>query len=250
MTVMWSLSIIATALLTMAFYPALSQTGIGQIVNSVPSSLQSLIGSAQSFKTIPGYIDQQIYGPNMLILIIAFAVILFISLSVTDEDRGTLQTLLTMPISRQRVYIDKLLAGLTILGIACLCIAIGTFLGLAMIHDHASAPRLLESTFVCWLLSACYGVIAFSIGTAIGKRGITIALASIYAFGSFIISSLAPAVKALHTIDKFSLLHYYNTKPVMEHGIYWGSDIVFIIVSLALIIVSIVIFQRRDINMS
>lgn len=247
-TLFWVIGLAAAAALTMAFYPSFSQKGIDQIIGSVPDSLKSLIGSAASFKTVPGYLAQQIYGPNLLIVIIAMSVIVFISLTTNDEERGTLQTLLTLPVSRQRVLVSKLAAGLIMVGLGCAAMTVGALIGLAAIHEAAPLGHMLVATLACWLLCCCYGLVAFALAMATGWRGLTIGVASAYAFASFLVTSLAPAAAKLKPIDAFSLLHYYNAHPVLLEGVHWGSLGVLAAVAAVLIGVCLPLFMRRDIG--
>jgi ABC-2 type transport system permease protein len=244
----WCLGIGATALLTMSFYPSFNQQGIDQIVNSVPDSLKSLIGSADSFKTIPGFIAQQIYGPQIPIFIIVMAIVLFNGVSGVEEERGTLQTLLAQPISRTSVYMQKILAVAMLLVVACLAIAIGVELGLLAIHEHAPTSRILQATFACWLMSLAYGMVAYAVAMGSGNKSLALGIASAYAFGSFVISSLAPAVSYLAAIDRLSIFHYYNAHPVMQHGLTWAHIAVLLCFNLIVGAVGLVRFTKRDIG--
>jgi ABC-2 type transport system permease protein len=244
----WALGVCFVAFITMALYDSFNQTGIDSIVNSVPDSLKSLIGSVEDFKTIPGYIGQQIFGPNVVILTIAMAVLLFIGVSASEEDDGRLQTLLSFPVTRTSVYFQKWLAVLVIIALVCAAVVAGLFGGLAAVHHSADVGRIMLSAFDCWLMNVCYGLVAFATAMLTGKKGLTVAVASGYAAISFIISSLAPAVDKLHTIDKFSIFHYYNNPQIMQHGLDTGHTLLLVAIALILTLVGWWGFTRRNVQ--
>lgn len=244
----WTAFVVFVSYLTMALFDSFNQTGIDSIVNSVPDSLKSLVGSVDDFKTIPGFIGQQIFGPNVVILTIIMSVLLYTTTTASEEDDGRLQTLLSFPVTRTSVFWQKWLAVATVIAIVCASIIAGIGLGLAGIDKTADLTRILESTLACTLMNLAYGTIAFATAMITGKKGWTIAIGSGYAAISFIISSLAPAVDKLSTVDRFSIFHYYNNPQIMQHGL----DTKHVYILLAVIIVSLALswyrFTRRDIG--
>jgi putative exporter of polyketide antibiotics len=243
----WSLAVGFIAFITMAFYNSFDQTGIEGIINSVPESLRSLVGSIDDFKTIPGYIGQQIFGPNIVILTIAMGIILFVSISASEEDDGRLHSLLSMPITRTAVFWQKLLAVLLVIALACAFIVAGLTLALPIIDKSVDFARVWQSAFDCWLMTTAYGMVAFAMAMLTGKKGLTIAAASGYAALSFIISSLAPAVDSLKTVDKFSIFHYYNNPQVMQSGLDAGHVLVLASIIVGLVLVGWFGFTRRSV---
>lgn len=244
----WGLGIGFVAFITMVFYNSFNQAGIDNIVNSVPDSLKSLIGDVADFKTIPGYIGQQIFGPNIVILTIAMSIIVFVSISASEEDDGRLQSLLSLPVTRTSVYIQKLCAAAFVVAVVSAMIVIGTLISLGLIHHTADLSRLYQSAFDCWVMNVCYGLVAYAAAMITGKKGLTVAIAGGYAAISFIISSLAPAVKDLKTADLFSIFHYYNNPQIMQHGMDGKHLIILLAIAVALIVAGWFGFVRRNVE--
>lgn len=248
MIVAWSFGMIALAALTMAFYPSFSQLGADEFVNSVPESLRTLIGSVESFKSIPGYVAQQIYGPQIPIMTIILAVVLYIGIGVGEEDRGTLQTLMAQPVTRTQIYLQKLGAGAIVLTVVSIAVGIGVLGGVLGLGEQISLLRLLQATCMLALLNIVYGVIAYAIGMGTGKKALAIAASSAYAFLSFFISSLAPSVKPLQPLQKFSMFYYYNKPEVIVHGIDATNLVIIVVVIAVLSFIGLIGFLRRDID--
>lgn len=245
----WFVTITALACLTMSVFNAFSDASVANsLVGNVPESMRSLIGSISNFTTVPGYIAQQVFGPNLVIVTIIMAPIIALSVSASEEEDDRLQTLLSLPVSRSGVYFAKLFAIVDVIAIICLGIALGTALGLIIVGHTADWSRIMLSVFDCWLMNTAYALVAYALAMAIGKRGLTIALTAGYTAASFVISSLAPSVDKLKTVDKFSIYHYYNNPQIMEHGINLEHVYVLVAVCLVLIIIGWISFTKRSIQ--
>lgn len=116
-----------------------------------------------------------------------------------------------------------------------------------MIHEQMSFLRLFQATVGVWLLTLVFGTIGFAIGAITGKRGVAGSLAGLFTFGSYLLTSFVNNVSGIKTIEKFSPFHYYNTPSIAEHGLKGSNVAVMVGLSIILLIVSAVVFNRRDI---
>lgn len=244
----WSLGVGFVAFITMALYDSFDQAGIESIINSVPESLKPLVGSVNDFKTIPGFIGQQIFGPNGYILAVAASILMALSVTANEEDDRRLQTLITLPVTRSSIFFQKWLAVMTALVILSGAVVICTYIGLLMLNLHVDVGRLLESAFAFFLMNAAFATIAFGAAMFTGKKGPSILIGGGYAALSFLISSLAPSVKELSGVDHLSILHYYNTPLVMQHGLKLDHTLILLGVIVVLTAISWLRFRQRNIG--
>lgn len=244
----WGVGVGFIAFVTMAFYNSFNQDGIENVVNSVPDSLRSLIGSVEDFKTIPGYIGQQIFGPNGYIVAVAGSIIIAVSVSASEEDDKRLQTLVTLPLTRSAIFLHKWLAVLTSVVVLTALLVVGIFLGLLIVGHSADFHRVIDSAAAFFLMNSAFATITFGTAMFIGKKGISIGIAGGYAALSFLISSLAPSVDALKDVDKFSVLHYYNNPLIMQHGLDAGHILTLVGVIVVIAAISWVRFRQRNIG--
>lgn len=245
-TVAWFVGVIVMGLITMVFFPYFANAGFDQVVNSMPKSLEGLLGDANAYKTVAGYADAQIFALRMPMLTLIMSITLFVGLSAGDESRGTLETLLAQPVSRARVFWAKFWAGSLISAVVCAGISIGVVLSFIFIDGSMSLTRLMAACFGCWLITMSFGALAYATGTATGRRGITIALASIIGFVSYLITSLAPAVSKLDFAQYFSPFYYYNTPSIISSGLQFRNIAVMAGVIIVLTIGSLLFFKNRD----
>jgi ABC-2 type transport system permease protein len=244
----WGAGVMFIVFITVALFDSFTQTGFEDVIDSMPEQLRGLLGSADNYKSVGGYLAQQIFGLKVVMFLVVMSVLLFISISSSEEDDGRLQTLLTLPITRTKVYFQKWLAVLVAIAGVILLLAGALYAGLAVIGKEADAFRVWQSLASLWLAVSSIGLVGFSTAMLTGKKAVSIGIASSYALFCIIMSSLAPAVKELQDIDRFSLLHYYNNPQIMQHGLDGNHVIILLVVIVALTLLGWLGFTRRSIN--
>lgn len=241
----WFLGITALVVFTMIFFPTLSKS-FGESLQNVPDSLKSFVGDAATYSTIDGYTDLQIFA-QLNFMTIIFGVILFSGALAGEEGEGTLQTLLSQPLSRVRIYIEKLGASVVLLGGACLGIIVGVLVGLVLVDEHLGIGRLLAAVLATLLVSLVFSSIAYSLGAITGKRGLSGGLAGVLAFTTYLVSMLAGSVKSLRFVDKFSPFHYYNKPGILQYGPRWSDLLILTVISLVILVIGVIFFTKRDV---
>lgn len=244
----WSLGIGFVAFITMVLYDSFDQAGIESVINSMPESLRPLVGSVEDFKTIPGFIGQQIFGPNGYILAIAASILMALSISANEEDDRRLQTLLTLPVTRSAIFCQKWFAVLTAIAVLSVALVVCTYVGLLIVKHDADFGHILEATFAFFLMNAAFATVAFSAAMFTGKKGMSVVIGGGYAALSFLITSLAPSVKELSEIDRLSVLHYYNNPLVMQHGLKLDHVVVLTGFIIVLATISWLRFRQRNVG--
>ncbi len=244
----WMLAIVAITFLTMVFYPAFSQDGIESLVKNVPPELKGLIGEIADFKTIPGYIGQQIFGPNLYIVSLVMSIMIFLGISASEESDGRLQTLLSYPVSRTRVFFHKLFAATVVVTLISFSVLVGIMIALLVINETADYVKVFESALAFSLINTVFGLIAFSVAMFTGSKAWSILVTSGYAVACLFITQLEPAVDALEIPNKFSLLNYYNNPQIMTNGLNGEHMLIVGSIAVILIVVGWIGFLRRDVR--
>jgi ABC-2 type transport system permease protein len=163
-----------------------------------------------------------------------------------EEESGTLDLLLSTPIRRSRVLLDKLWAmvgaSLMLATLAWLSIvAIGRPFGLTvgLVNLAAAAVNLL-------LLGVAFGSIALAVGSVTGTKAMAIGVTSGLALITFIVRTLAPSVPAIKPLRLLSPFFYYAGHKPLSNG-FNGADVA-VLAGIAVVaaLVALVAFDRRD----
>jgi ABC-2 type transport system permease protein len=240
----WFIALVATALSTTVFFPEFKGTNISQVFNSLPASVQHIAGSADSFKTIGGYISQEVFGLRAPLLMIILSIVVFNSLSTGEERRGILETQISLPLSRSKIFFSKFFAAIFIIVIASAGLFVGVVIALAIIHDHYSLIRLLQLVIDSTVIGILFGLVTFMLNAIFGIRGIVLGLSCAYAFVSYLLTSLALTNKSVRLVEKGSPFHYYS----YSGNFYLNELLILVYIALALTFIAYVFFTRRDIE--
>jgi ABC-2 type transport system permease protein len=245
MALWWTLSSVALTIFIVIFFPTLKDS-FGEAVKNMPESMRSLIGNVEDYQQLGGYLTVQVFQ-QMIFLPLILGVILCTGLLAGDENEGTLQTLLTHPISRTKVYLHKLAASAVILWIVTFGFFVGSWIGSLLISEHVDLWRLLQATFMAWLVGMAVSLIGFALAAITGKRALSGSIAGAYAFVMYVITSLVATVAALKIPEYLSPFHYFNNPSPLKATFDYGDMFVLLIASVVFIVLGYALFVRRDI---
>lgn len=245
MQLAWGIGLFMLVVLTVAFFPTFQET-FGQSLKDVPEGIKAFLGDAEAYQTIEGFIDLQVLS-QMIFMTIIMGVILATGLIAGEENDGTLQTLLSYPVSRRTVYLQKLLACLAIIGVICLAIMLGIVVGALTVGESMAIGSVLLAIIMLWLVTLVFSLLGFSLGAITGRRGLSGAVAGALAFVMFMITSLAPSVPLLKTLNYLSPFYYHNNPSVLRVGLDWSDLAVLVSVNVVLVIIGYTVFMRRDV---
>lgn len=240
----WFIGVTAVTVLTLSVYNSFSGGELGDSLQNLPPAIQKLAGDTASFKTVGGYISQQIFALRMPVLMTILSIAVLVGVSVGEEEKGLVETQLSLPISRIKLLFQKLLAAWTVIIVASLGSLLGVQIGLWLIGHSYSLLDVVPHLVNCLLVAGGYGLLGFAIGSVTGKRGLAMGAASGLAFLGFLINSMASSVAIFKTADKFTLFHYYQT----TGGYNWDHVGLLGGIAVVLICVSLLAFDHRDVR--
>lgn len=245
MIVGWSVVIVAFTAMIVLLYPVISES-FGQALNDVPDSLKSLMGDAKAYQTLNGYVDIQVFN-QMIFMPVILGIILCTGLIAGKEEQGVLQSLLAQPVKRSQVYLQLLLASITIIAIASFAIFATTWICAMIISEPLNISRMLQATLATLLVTLVISTFGFALGAITGKRGFAGMLTGVIAFLSYTITALEPGVKALKYPNYLSPIKYFNTPSVMSNGLKLSNVLVMLVATLLLAVAGYIFFVKRDI---
>ncbi len=234
---------LVTTLLIVVLFPVF-QDSFGKSLQDVPDSLKSILGEAADYQRIEGFLELQVFM-QMIFLTIIYGIILCTGQIAGEENDGTLQTLLSHPVSRTKVYVQKLLASTIILLIVSLAMFLGIVIGAALIGEPVSAWSVFQGSIMQWLVALAYSMVGYMLGAVTGRRGLSGALAGSFAFVSYMISSLVNTVEALKIVNYASPFRYFNNPRVMEHGIALNNVLILVVACTAMAYLGWFMFKKR-----
>lgn len=247
----WAAGIGAYISLNMAVYGSIR--GQAQILNNVlqnlPVTARALISDSSDFLSPIGYLSSKLYYLMLPLLFTVLALSLSSHLMNREEQSGTLELLLSRPVSRGRLWLSKLLAALMIM------LAVGTVTLVVTLAWSIQADldvplsRVVAAHLMSLLMGMLFGSIAWlAIGVGRWGRRSSIAIGGFMALASYLVTTLESLASWLEWPAKLTPYHYYQSSAIL-HGTYnWWHAAGLLAVTILLLVLGFLAFRRRDIG--
>jgi ABC-2 type transport system permease protein len=181
--VWWALGLAGYVAMIVSVYPTIRDNReLERLMEQYPEALKAFFafGGQLDFTSAAGYLGSELFSFMIPILFLVVAVGNGVASIAGEEERGTLDLLLSAPLSRRRVALEKL-------GAMCLEVAglgavlwLALWIGAIVIGMGISGAHLAAATTSAVLLAIAYGAIAFMLGAGSGRKslavGVTVAL--------------------------------------------------------------------------
>ena len=221
-TVGWSLGLAGLVAMMVAVYPSVRDSpGLDELLQSYPEALRGVIGfgGELDYSSGAGYLGIELFSIMVPLLLIIAAVSAGSAAVAGEEERGTLDLLLSTPVSRRRFVLEKLgalTAELLILGtVLWSALVVGSWVG----DLGVSAAHLGAATLSAVLLALGFGALALLVGAARGRRGVAIAVAAAGAVAAYFVDTLSSLSGLLDAIEVGSPFYHYSASDPLRHGL-------------------------------
>ncbi|MDO8592129.1 MAG: ABC transporter permease [bacterium] len=247
----WCMGITAFVSLELGVYSSIrSQAAqLNQALERLPSSVRALMGGSTDPFSPVGYLNSRLFYLLLPLLLSVLAIGLGSSLIAREESNGTIELLLSRPISRGKLLISKALAGLLVMAVVVIVSTL-SILGLVkLVNIDVPLAYVAFAALMASLLALVSGALAFAM-CALGNagRGASIGIACLVGLGGYIVSSLEASVHWLSWPAKALPYHYYNPINVLRGSYTWGVAAMFLGIIAVLGAISWLAFRRRDIS--
>jgi ABC-2 type transport system permease protein len=247
-TMWWTLGMVAMTAWLVAVYPVIRDSDAMQsFLDDFPPELMAMFGiDPDVYLTGAGYLQAQLFSFIAPIILIAFAVGFGVTATASEEKSGTMDMLLSLPISRRSIVLQKaaamaLLAGILTLAVAATLVILDPVVGLKLSIDGVAAV-----TIGLWLLGIVFGGVAMTIGAFTGSPSTAGGLAGFLAILSWFVTGFSAIFGWLEVPSKLSPFGWYLDGIPLLDG--FSSGHVWLAVACAATIVTAAaLFARRNI---
>jgi ABC-2 type transport system permease protein len=225
---------------------------MADLVATLPPVLLQAFGGGDiaSIATPEGYLSFRYFG-IVLIVFAVYALIAGLNVTAAEEDRGILDVVLSQPLPRWRLVIEKVLA-YTLLMVAIVIISfLGLWLGVAATPTFViDTGKLLQGSFN--ILPGTLVMLAATtlIATLTRRRATAGTIAAIFLVASYFLDFLGRTVSEtfVNSLSALSFFTYYDGSSVIQGGLNWGNIVLLLAAALLLTAGAVYAFQQRDIG--
>lgn len=247
----WCLGIAAFVALEIGVYPSIrGQAGqLNQTLQNLPDSVKSLFGFTEDPFSPVGYLNSRLYYLLLPLMLGILAIGLGSSLILREENDGTLEWLLSRPISRGRLLVAKALSGLAIVAIVSAVSTIVIVVLTKAVDIKISLAGVAFAALLATLLGLIFGMVAFTV-SAIGRfgRGASLGVGALFGLGSYIITSFEGQIHWLSWVAKVLPYHYYNPPEILHGSLTWTVAAWYAVIIIGLGYVGYLAFRNRDLG--
>ncbi|KXB02851.1 hypothetical protein AKJ43_00310 [candidate division MSBL1 archaeon SCGC-AAA261D19] len=245
-TLVLSLIFMGVAAMYVSFLPSFKGS-LEELMRNFPE--MGFIRGFESFASYPGFLNAELYQIFwMLILAIIFSYIAASLISKEIEGK-TMDILLSNPIPRYRIVLEKFLGLISL-------VLIVNFATMATVHGITLAiGEELEffNLLTTHILSIPYFLAIISLGilvsTIVDKKIKASMVVMAIVIGSYIFESVSLLAPDYEKLGLISLTHYFNpAKTLLEGNIDIIGTIILIIISTSFLLIAMGYFERRDIE--
>jgi beta-exotoxin I transport system permease protein len=247
--VWWSVGLAGMAALQVSVYPSVrGNAALKKLVENYPDALKGFIGfgGELDYVSAPGYLGMELFSLVVPLLLIVAAIGAGSAAVAGEEDRGTLDLLLSLPLSRTRLALEKL-AALVAESVALgLVLWLALWLGARAVGMRIGIDKLGAATASAVALAVCFGAIALLVGCATGRRGWAIGASGAAAVAAYLVNSLAPLVHALEPAQKLTPFYHYAAGDPLRAGLAPVHVLVLVAIAVVAAVAAVLTFDRRD----
>jgi ABC-type transport system involved in multi-copper enzyme maturation permease subunit len=240
-------------LLTMLL-PQLEE-GLNQVFATLPfvrRFIQALLGEDLGRQINPQSLQAIIWvHPTVLALIWAQEIIFCTRVPPGEIDRGTIDILLSWPISRRKLFVAETLMWLVGGMMFCAMMLSGHFMArwFAPSESPASMSRVLTVLANLYSMYVAVGAMALLVSSWSNHRGRAMAVSFALVLGSFLLNFLVQFWPTVASLAPLSILHYYHPAEILANGaVPWFNIVVLWTIAFAGWVLALETFSRRSIS--
>jgi ABC-2 type transport system permease protein len=217
-------------------------------VEKLYSSLSILLGKVYDLNTVAGFVDARFIN-LMPILLGIFALLAGSGIIRGEEEKNSLDLLLSTPHSRPSVILQKAGAFFTVLLAINLIAYVGLIAGFASLNKPVPYAEGALALLGVTLISGFFFAVSLMLSQMMSRKAAAGWTGGILA-GTYVVNNLVNNVPSLDWLHYFSPFYYYNlSKPLaVSVGTNWVSYVVLSGLIVPLIGLAIWMYHQRDQN--
>lgn len=244
----WGGGFVILGAVLIAFYPVIREaTFISDYLESFPKEFLALFaGEVTDYASPEGFLNGELFFLMYPLLMLVFAVGFGSDAVAGEEERSTLDLLLSNPLKRWRVVLEKFAAMVICVLLLTVVFWATLAIGGAIIDMGLNLVHLAAVCFSGMLLGLTFGTIALAVGCARGKRGIAMGAGGALAVYAYMLNALAPLLDWLEPFQVASPFYFYIDANPLSNGLNPLHAGVLIGLTIIFLVIAVVTFERRD----
>lgn len=235
----------------MAIFPTIKEQSenLGKLLEAYPKTLLKVFGVEQiAFTKLEGYLAVEQFGLIWPIMLI-FLMVAWAGSSIAEQiEKGTIETLLSLPVSRIKIFFGKYLSGIFSL-VSFVIVSVFAVIPMALIYN---VDYKLENYATFALLGFMFGLgvlsLSMLLSSIFSEKGKVYFISGGVLILMYVVNILAALKDSLANLKYLSFFYYYNPSNALVYNqidslvywVFWGTAFV-------CTLLAAIIFSRRDV---
>jgi len=245
----WSLTLVLLVSIQMSIYPSIRENSaaLQGFLDSYPEAIRKIF-RMQDYTSGPGFLSTELYSMMVPLVLIAVGATWGASATAEEEDEGTADILITLPISRTRILLSKIAATITVV-VALSFLAVANILILKNpVEMKIDTAKLLAATLSSISLGIFFTGVAFLVGAFSRHKGSAIGVVTGLSLIAFLIYSLSALVDDFDPITPYNPMEWGLGGQPLFNGVDTAGNLKLLVGGVILLVLAIAQFNRKDIS--
>ncbi len=248
----WAIALVILVMLQTSLYRVLSAQGmsaqIEQVLHTLPPQLVQFVGGSLNLLSVAGWIGAINLSGWLALLVAIWAALASVSVVASDMDRHTFEFLLSLPVRRGTLLLERSLSLLLQLALLYLGIFLAINIALAMIGQGVIEGRLAGGLFVLFLDQAALAGTLLLLSLAFRDQTYavlaTVTAAAVFVFVPVFVDTTSP-VAFLRNLTPFD---YGAAGTLMTQGVVPSGQIALSAIwTVVAFLASLFVFARQEV---
>jgi ABC-2 type transport system permease protein len=201
---------------------------------------------------LSGFLSLEVFSFAVPLALGVYALVFGTSVLGGEEDEGTLELLVALPLPRWKLVLAKALAVGAGLAIVAAGLSLSVWIGIQAIQGQIElaigAGDLALVALQGWLLVTALAMISLFLGAYLPSRRYASMLAGLLLAASYLLNSLGQVAEELDPFRPASLNYYYDSQALMTSGLAWEDTVVLAGVCVVFLALALLAFERRNVT--
>ncbi|HEY3692895.1 MAG TPA: ABC transporter permease subunit [Pseudonocardiaceae bacterium] len=245
--IVWAIATAAVGALYASFYPQLAGGAMANLMANFPQGLKDAF-HLDDLTSAAGYLQSTPFGLLVPMVIMFYGITTGTRAIAGDEESGHLDVLLTHPVSRPRLVLQRFAA----LFAGALLISLVVFLAMLAIRSSAQLDTVTVAGFAAQcvnvaLLGTVFGALAIALGAAIGRRVIVLTITAAVGVLTYAANTFGAQLGAPWTRTLSPFYYYIGSEP-LKGGSSWADATILGAATVVLLAAGAWAFTNRDLT--
>jgi ABC-2 type transport system permease protein len=244
----WAAGLLLMNLWLVSLFPTIQESAapLQQYLDSLPATFRALIGESATFTTLEGYLTVELFAFFWPALTIGFAIAHGSGAIGAEEESGTLDLLLSHPLPRRKLLLEKFAAVAVFSGLAILAGLLGLVLGAALVETSVDYVKVAAAVLDLWLLTVLFAAFTLAL-TGLGlRRGAAAGIGAGVTAVTFLLNTMGPMADLPDVLRRITPWYYYGGGAALKDGLAPGNTVLLAALVVVFLGIALFGFQRRD----